>query len=119
MNRTRHIHTPLPARPDEKKQRVTVPDERHFMILSEFFRVFGDVTRIKILNHLSCSELCVHDIASLLEMSQSAISHQLRVLKQSRLVKYRRNGRSILYSLDDDHVKQIIGQGFEHINEGG
>lgn len=88
------------------------------MALSEFFRVFGDLTRIKILYQLSRSELCVHDVAALLGMSQSAISHQLRVLKQSRLVKYRREGRSILYSLDDDHVKQIIGQGFDHINEG-
>ena len=87
------------------------------MTLSEFFKVFGDVTRIKILYLLSRSDLCVHDITSLLEMNQSAISHQLRILKQARLVRYRRNGRSICYSLDDDHVKQIFIQGFEHINE--
>lgn len=106
------------AKPAEKKRKQAVPDESRFMALAEFFRVFGDVTRIKILYHLFQSELCVHDIATRLSMSQSAISHQLRVLKQTRLVKYRREGRSILYSLDDDHVKQIIGQGFDHINEG-
>ncbi len=117
MNKIRHAPAGA-VRPDDKKKRETVPDESRFMALSEFFRVFGDVTRTKILFHLSRSELCVHDIAALVAMSQSAVSHQLRVLKQSRLVKYRREGRSILYSLDDDHVKQIIGQGFEHINEG-
>ena len=117
MNKTQHTAT-ASNRPDEKRRREPVPDESRFMALSEFFRVFGDVTRIKILFQLSHTELCVHEIASLLAMSQSAISHQLRVLKQSRLVKYRRDGRSILYSLDDDHVKQIIGQGFDHIKEG-
>lgn len=94
-----------------------MPGEESFINLSEFFRVFGDVTRIKILYLLSRSELYVHDIASLLEMNQSAISHQLRILKQARLVRYRRSGRSICYSLDDDHVRQIFTQGFEHISE--
>lgn len=117
MNKIRHAPG-VSARHVEKLPKATAPDESRFMALSEFFRVFGDVTRIKILFHLSSSELCVHDIASLLNMSQSAISHQLRVLKQCRIVKYRREGRSILYSLDDDHVKQIIGQGFDHIHEG-
>jgi ArsR family transcriptional regulator, lead/cadmium/zinc/bismuth-responsive transcriptional repressor len=102
---------------DERKLKAALPDETALATLSEFFKVFGDVTRIKILYLLSRSDLCVHDITALLEMNQSAISHQLRILKQARLVRYRRNGRSICYSLDDDHVKQIFTQGFEHINE--
>ena len=123
MNRTKHIHPARQinnfsvSRHDERKLKEAMPGEASLVNLSEFFRVFGDVTRIKILYLLSRSELYVHDIASLLSMNQSAISHQLRILKQARLVKYRRNGRSICYSLDDDHVKQIFSQGFEHINE--
>ncbi|MBP7737469.1 MAG: helix-turn-helix transcriptional regulator [Spirochaetes bacterium] len=102
---------------DEKKLKTALPGEATLATLSEFFKVFGDVTRIKILYLLSRSDLCVHDITSILEMNQSAISHQLRILKQARLVRYRRDGRSICYSLDDDHVKQIFNQGFEHISE--
>jgi ArsR family transcriptional regulator, lead/cadmium/zinc/bismuth-responsive transcriptional repressor len=94
-----------------------MPGEASLITLSEFFRVFGDMTRLRILYLLSRDDLCVHDIADRLEMNQSAISHQLRVLKQARLVKYRRDGRSICYSLDDDHVKQIFTHGLEHINE--
>lgn len=102
---------------DEKRLRTALPGEAALFTLSEFFRVFGDVTRIKILYLLSRYDLCVGDIATILEMNQSAVSHQLRILKQARLVRYRRNGRSICYSLDDDHVKQIFNQGFEHISE--
>lgn len=102
---------------EEKKLKAALPDETTFLTLSEFFKVFGDVTRMKILHLLSRSDLYVHDITSILDMNQSAISHQLRILKQARLVRYRRSGRSICYSLDDDHVKQIFNQGFEHINE--
>ncbi len=120
MNRTEqpHIATRQGLRQsDEKKLKAALPGESTLANLSEFFRVFGDVTRIKILYLLSRSDLCVHDITSLLDMNQSAVSHQLRILKQARLVRYRRNGRSICYSLDDDHVKQIFSQGVEHINE--
>ncbi len=85
--------------------------------LAEFFRVFGDSTRIRILYALSQSELCVCDIASLLGMGQSAISHQLRILKQMRLVKFRRDGKSVLYSLADSHIQTILAQGMEHIGE--
>lgn len=85
--------------------------------LAEFFRVFGDSTRIRILYALSQSELCVCDIASLLGMGQSAISHQLRILKQMRLVKYRRDGKSVMYSLADSHIETILAQGMEHIEE--
>ena len=122
MNRTHRINSGKATwhslkQHDGKMIEESMPDEASLVTLSEFFRVFGDPTRIKILYLLSREDLCVHDITSLLEMNQSAISHQLRILKQARLVRYRRKGRSICYSLDDDHVKQIFSQGFEHINE--
>ena len=85
--------------------------------LGEFFKVFGDVTRLKILYVLLCSEMCVYDIAALLGMSQSAISHQLRVLKQLDLVKNRREGKTIFYSLADSHIVTILSQGLDHIEE--
>ncbi|HOE56875.1 MAG TPA: metalloregulator ArsR/SmtB family transcription factor, partial [Bacillota bacterium] len=83
----------------------------------ELFKVFGDTTRIKILCALFESEMCVCDIAALLNMNQSAISHQLRVLKQARLVKYRKEGKVVYYSLDDEHVKQVFEVGLMHVNE--
>lgn len=83
--------------------------------LSEVFKVLGDPTRIKILYVLSKCEMCVCDIAELLEMTQSAISHQLRVLRTMRLVKFRKEGKSMFYSLDDDHILQLFNQGMEHI----
>ena len=85
--------------------------------LAELFKVFGDSTRIKIIWALFESEMCVCDIAYLLNMTQSAISHQLRVLKQARLVKPRRDGKIIFYSLDDRHIEEIFNQGLSHINE--
>mgnify|MGYP000916894795 CR=1 FL=1 len=85
--------------------------------LAEFFRLFGDATRLRILYALSLSEMCVCDISEFLDMSQSAVSHQLKVLRQSRLVKYRREGRNVFYSLDDEHIQQIIAIGLKHINE--
>ena len=94
-----------------------MPQRETLMNLAEFFRVFGDSTRIRILYALSQSELCVCDIASLLGMGQSAISHQLRILKQMRLVKFRRDGKSVLYSLADSHIETILAQGMEHIGE--
>lgn len=94
-----------------------MPDEEVLYDLAELFKVFGDSTRIKILYVLFQSEMCVCDIAQLLGMTQSAISHQLRVLKQSQLVKYRRDGKTVFYSLADSHVKTILGQGLEHIEE--
>jgi DNA-binding transcriptional ArsR family regulator len=100
---------------DEVQSRM--PKEETLYDLAEFFKVFGDSTRIRILWALAESEMCVCDIANLLNMTQSAISHQLRVLKQAALVKYRRDGKIVYYSLDDDHVKQIIDQGMAHINE--
>jgi DNA-binding transcriptional ArsR family regulator len=85
--------------------------------LAEFFKVFGDDTRLKILYALSISEMCVCDIAALLGMTQSAISHQLKVLRQSRLIRYRREGKVVYYSLDDDHIRQVFEQGLQHVNE--
>lgn len=85
--------------------------------LADLFKVFGDPTRIRILSVLSKQELCVKDIADALSMTQSAISHQLRILKQSALVKFRREGKTIYYSLADDHVATIMAQGLEHVCE--
>lgn len=94
-----------------------VPDEDTISQLADVFKIFGDNTRIRILWALFDKELCVYDIADALGMSQSAISHQLRTLKQARLIKARRNGKNSFYSLDDDHVKRIIEQVLIHINE--
>ena len=85
--------------------------------MADLFKVFGDTTRIKILYALFESELCVGDIAQILGMSQSAVSHQLRVLKDSKLIKFRREGKIIFYSLDDDHVRTIMAMGMEHVEE--
>lgn len=95
----------------------TIPDETELYDLSELFKVFGDSTRIRILFVLFEAEVCVCDLAQVLNMTQSAISHQLRILKQSKLVKSRREGKSVFYSLADNHVRAIIAQGLEHIEE--
>ena len=103
----------------ETVQRVKskiLPDEEIFD-LAELFKVFGDSTRMKIINSLMMEELCVCDIAEITNSTPSAISHQLRVLKQAKLVKYRKEGKSVYYSLDDDHVKEIFEKGREHIEE--
>ena len=95
----------------------TMPDETELDSLAELFKVFGDPTRIRILFVLFETEVCVCDLAKALNMTQSAVSHQLRFLKQSRLVKNRREGKSIFYSLADNHVRTMIAQGREHILE--
>lgn len=95
----------------------TMPDEQELNDLADLFKIFGDYTRIRILFVLFESEVCVCDLAQVLNMTQSAISHQLKILKQSRLVKSRREGKSIFYSLADEHVETIIGKGREHIEE--
>lgn len=99
------------------KVRDNMPEEEILYDLAELFKVFGDTTRIKILHALFESEMCVCDIAALLTMNQSAISHQLRILKQARLVKYRRDGKVVYYSLDDEHIKSIFDQGLLHVKE--
>ena len=94
-----------------------MPDLDELYDLAELFKVFGDSTRIRILFVLFRSEMCVCDLAAALDMTQSAISHQLRILKQAKLVAGRREGKSVIYSLADDHVRTIIDQGREHIEE--
>ncbi len=94
-----------------------MPDEDKLYDLAELFKVFGDSTRIRILYVLFEAEVCVCDLAEALHMTQSAISHQLKILKQSRLVKSRREGKSVFYSLADGHVRTIIAQGREHLDE--
>ena len=95
----------------------TLPEETELYDLAELFKVFGDSTRIRILFVLFEAEVCVCDLAKVLNMTQSAISHQLRILKQNKMVKSRREGKSIFYSLADDHVRTIINQGRDHIEE--
>ena len=94
-----------------------MPPQEELQDLAEFFKVFGDGTRLKILYVLLSAEMCVYDIAAVLGMSQSAISHQLRVLKQMDLVKNRREGKTIFYSLADAHIVTILSQGLDHIEE--
>ena len=96
---------------------LSMPDDDFLFNLAEFFKVFGDSTRVRILCALHHSELCVCDLSALLSMSHSAISHQLRVLRAARLVKNRREGKVIYYTLMDEHVKQILDVGTEHLNE--
>jgi len=100
-----------------RQVRDIMPDEESLYDLAELYKVFGDSTRIRILYVLFAAEMCVCDIAQLLNMSISAISHQLRVLKGADLVRFRREGKSVFYSLADDHVRAILGQGMDHITE--
>lgn len=99
------------------KVKAEMPDDDLLCDLSELFKVFGDSTRIRILYVLFESEMCVCDIAQLLGMTQSAISHQLRILKANSLVSARRDGKTVFYALTDDHVRTIIGQGLDHVIE--
>jgi ArsR family transcriptional regulator, lead/cadmium/zinc/bismuth-responsive transcriptional repressor len=99
------------------KVREKIPDESSLFQLSELFKVFGDSTRVRILCALFISEMCVCDIAALSGMTQSSISHQLRILKISRLVKFRKEGKIVYYSLNDSHIKDIFKYGLEHIQE--
>lgn len=85
--------------------------------LAELFKIFGDSTRVKIINVLLNNELCVNDISEMIGVSQSAVSHQLRILKQSKLVKYRKDGQNMYYSLSDNHIEKIFKLGCEHIEE--
>ena len=96
---------------------VEMPDDEVLYELADLFRVFGDSTRIKILYALHDNELCVQDIAGAVQLSQSAISHQLRVLKDTKLVRFRRDGKTVYYALDDDHVRSILSMGMDHIEE--
>lgn len=101
-----------------KRISENMPDDDLLYDMADLFRAFGDSTRVKIIYVLFESEMCVCDIATILNMNQSAISHQLRVLKDARLVKYRRDGKTIYYSLDDEHVKQLFDQAMAHLMHG-
>lgn len=103
--------------PDMAALEKDMPPEEVLDDLAELFKIFGDSTRIKILYALLEAEMCVCDIAALLHMTQSAISHQLRMLKQTKLVKARRAGKTVFYSLADDHVRTILSMGLEHLEE--
>lgn len=100
-----------------KKAINELPDDELIADLSDMFKIFGDQTRVKILMALESGELCVCDIAAVMDMSQSAISHQLRVLKQSNIVKTRREGKVVYYSISDDHVKEIFNMAMVHVQE--
>ena len=112
-------HTPLNHVHEDTVRRVneSIPCEEELFDLAELFKVFGDSTRVRILFVLFESEMCVCGLAELLGMTQSAISHQLQVLKKAKLVRYRREGKTIFYSLADGHVRAILDQGMEHITE--
>jgi DNA-binding transcriptional ArsR family regulator len=97
--------------------REKLPDEELLLSLADLFKVFGDSTRVRIISALLHSEMCVCDISALLGMSKSAISHQLKELRQTKLVKYRREGKVVYYSLDDGHVESIFRQGLVHVSE--
>lgn len=107
-----HVHDEV-----VEKVQAHMPEAGELQDLADFFKVFGDSTRIRILYVLFQSEMCVCDLAQTLNMTQSAISHQLRVLKQMKLVSNRREGKTVFYSLADGHIKTIMNQGMEHIRE--
>lgn len=102
-----------------ERVRSRMPDEDLLYDTAELFKVFGDSTRTRILSALFIEELCVCDIASLLNMTKSAVSHQLRILRQTKIVKSRRSGKEIYYSLDDEHISKIYGMALEHLQEEG
>ncbi len=102
---------------DANEIRSDLPEESSLDLVAGLFKVFGDATRLRILFVLMEGEICVNDLAGILDMTQSAISHQLRILKQNKLVKSRRDGKMIYYALDDDHVRSILEQGLDHAME--
>lgn len=100
-----------------KQVKNKIPKDEFIFDLAEFFKVFADSTRMKIIYALLEDELCVYDIANIVGTTQSAISHQLRILKQTKLVKFRKEGKVVYYSLDDEHISEIVKKGSEHIEE--
>ena len=100
-----------------KKVKKVMPDMNIIYDVSDFFKIVGDSTRLRILMSLGCGELCVSDISNVLDMSISAISHQLKALRDAKLVKIRKDGKIVYYSLDDDHIKKLLDVSFEHVNE--
>lgn len=102
-----------------KNAKERMLSERDFLFMAELFKALGDYTRVRILYALSINELCVCALAEVLDMSQSAISHQLRLLRAAKLVRYRKDGKNVFYALDDDHVRSLVSQGLDHIREAG
>ena len=119
INETEHCEVSHEHLHDEKisELKKMMPDEDRLYDLAELFKCFGDSTRIRILFALFESEMCVCDIATTLDMTQSAVSHQLKILKQAKLIDFRREGKSVIYKLADSHVSSILSQGAEHITE--
>ena len=112
------VCTFLNAHPDAiANVRATLPEDDTLLDVSELFKVLGDSTRCKILFVLLVGEMCVCDLSQLLGMSVSAVSHQLRILRQARLVRYRREGKTVFYALADEHVRTLLSQGMEHVQE--
>ena len=111
------MNDPKDALPAVQPGPLVMPDDEVLYELADLFRVFGDPSRIKILYALHDSELCVQDLANAVQLSQSAVSHQLRVLKDSKLVRFRRDGKPVYYALADDHVRSILSMGMDHIEE--
>ena len=101
----------------EEEMTSNIPVDEEILDLADFFKVFGDPTRLKILALLEQQELCVHDLSTIMEMQQTAISHQLKSLRQARLVKYRKEGKMAVYSLNDSHINEIVSAGLHHIKE--
>jgi ArsR family transcriptional regulator, lead/cadmium/zinc/bismuth-responsive transcriptional repressor len=112
-----HYRSKVMHMDEVEKTRTRMLSENDTYSISELFKVFGDPTRIKLLSALAETEMCVYDMAFLLDMTQSAVSHQLRVLKQARLVRYRKEGKVVFYMLDDNHVKEILDTGLVHVRE--
>lgn len=112
-----HSEPSCPIRECAYEVKAHMPEDDRLYDLAELFKVFGDTTRVKILWALLHAELCVCEIAEVVEMKSSAISHQLRILRQARLVRHRREGKTIFYALDDAHIKMIFDQGLEHVLE--
>ena len=111
------MNEPKDVLPAAQPGPLVMPDDEELYELADLFRVFGDSSRIKILYALHDSELCVQVLANAVQLSQSAVSHQLRVLKDSKLVRFRRDGKTVYYALDDDHVRSILSMGMDHIEE--
>lgn len=117
QNSDRQLDTTTTAFPDKAKNQTEIPELEILFDLADLFKVFGDSTRLRIMYTISDNEMSVLNIAESLNMEQSTISHQLRVLRQNKLVRVRRDGKQIYYSLDDDHVKKIIEMGLDHVLE--
>lgn len=109
----------LPAEPEPTLPRPDRLDDESVIALAETFRILGDTTRVRILDALSRAELCVQDLARRVDLTESAVSHQLRLLRGMRLVRSRRSGRQVFYALDDQHIVRLFAQGLEHVQESG